>query len=281
MRSRGSSGDAAGRSRKAADIGVLCLSVYLLVGPGSSAYSATSVVVAAVTVSSLLILNRSRALAGVVVRNLNICVVSAVLLYLTLGRAMMSAASATLNRSDDLTGRATDIWPVVLAMAAEHPILGVGFGNAWFLEGELSLAVGVEQAHNGYLDVYLQLGLVGCLLLAGVMISWSCGIQRLYKRDPDWGIFGTCVLLATLLYNLTETAFFDVYLGVVMVLLPLAFSGKDAVEQFEANSKERLTSSVSATHSRGLPAWQPASSTVGGPGSSRRARRQLELSKDR
>lgn len=213
------------RSQKAADLGVLFVTFYLLLGPGKGAYSATSVSITFVGIVLFLLLHRSPKIAGVLAQNLKIIMIVLVPLYLMLGDTMTSVISGLINRNPDLTGRTTDIWPIALAIAARHPILGTGYGGAWGLGGELSIAAEVEQAHNGYLDVYLQLGIVGCILLALFFLTWCTRIQEVFKHDSDWGIFGICFLLMTIIYNLTETAFFDVYLGTAMVLLPVSFAG--------------------------------------------------------
>ena len=84
----------------------------------------------------------------------------------------------------------------------------------------------MEQAHNGYLDVYLQLGLVGVVALAAFLLGCCSIVRKAFLCDFDWGLFGMAFLLMVASYNLSETAFFDVYLGVAMVVVPVALSAK-------------------------------------------------------
>jgi exopolysaccharide production protein ExoQ len=93
----------------------------------------------------------------------------------------------------DLTGR-TDIWAAVIDLAVQRPVLGWGWSSYWapWVEPFSGLAVrnGVEylQAHNAYLDVWFQLGLVGaalfvCLVVSTVARAWWAAIDR-PQRTP-------------------------------------------------------------------------------------------------
>ena len=80
------------------------------------------------------------------------------------------------GKSDDLTGR-FDIWNSVIGLASERPIFGWGWVSYWapWVEPFKDLAVrnGVTylQAHNAWLDVWLQVGIVGLLLFAALVFS--------------------------------------------------------------------------------------------------------------
>ena len=77
-----------------------------------------------------------------------------------------NALLGLFGKSDDLTGR-LDIWNAVIGLAAQRPWFGWGWVGYWppWVEPFDGLAVrnGVEylQAHNAWLDVWLQLGIVG------------------------------------------------------------------------------------------------------------------------
>jgi exopolysaccharide production protein ExoQ len=99
-----------------------------------------------------------------------------------------------LGRSPDLTGR-FEIWESVLRLSAQHPVLGWGWIGYWApwvppFEG-LAVRSGVTylQAHDAYLDVLLQLGAVGlvvfaCLVVTTYVRSWWAAIDRpQHRRD--------------------------------------------------------------------------------------------------
>ncbi|UFS57735.1 O-antigen ligase family protein [Subtercola endophyticus] len=93
-----------------------------------------------------------------------------------------------LHRGDNLTGR-IEIWNTVLNLAWQHPVLGWGWVSYWapwaepfknliVIDGTVYL-----QAHNAWIDVFLQLGLVGlfvfsCLIAATIIRSWWMAVDR-------------------------------------------------------------------------------------------------------
>jgi exopolysaccharide production protein ExoQ len=83
---------------------------------------------------------------------------------------------ALLGKSDDLTGR-TGIWKSVVDLAVQRPVFGWGWISYWapWVEPFKGLAVrkGVTylQAHDAWLDVWLQLGIVGLVIFILVVIS--------------------------------------------------------------------------------------------------------------
>ncbi|WP_353809265.1 O-antigen ligase family protein [Agromyces sp. SYSU T00194] len=93
-----------------------------------------------------------------------------------------------LGRSDDATGR-LDIWASVRGLIAERPVLGWGWTGYWApwtppYDG-LAVRNGVEylQAHDAWLDVWMQLGILGLVLFAllvlGVLLrSWFVAVDR-------------------------------------------------------------------------------------------------------
>jgi len=92
---------------------------------------------------------------------------------------------AALDRDVTLTGR-TDLWAIVLEKIAERPLLGYGYNAFWLgWEGESSqvwlalspFTLGFEptHAHNGILDLWLDLGFFGVLLLRS-SCCWRSGV---------------------------------------------------------------------------------------------------------
>src|SRR5260370_24790907 len=85
-----------------------------------------------------------------------ILIVSFSVLFLDVGGSVM----ATMGRDPTLTGR-TEIWKVVLGEKG-NPMLGTGFESFWLgkrLEKIWSLYWWhPNEAHNGYLEVFLNLG---------------------------------------------------------------------------------------------------------------------------
>jgi exopolysaccharide production protein ExoQ len=117
-----------------------------------------------------------------------------------------------LHRSSTLTGR-TDLWHAVLFSAAKRPWLGYGFNTFWMgMRGEsASVMLQVDwfpkHSHNGFLDLVLDLGVVGLVtFLAGYLSLWSKAlrlIRGVAGPNPAW----VCTYLSFMfIYNLTESS---------------------------------------------------------------------------
>ena len=64
-----------------------------------------------------------------------------------------------------------------------------------------------NEAHNGYLETYLNLGLVGLFLLAGLFIATFWKSRRELFTNFELGRFRLGLLMAIIVYNWTEAAF--------------------------------------------------------------------------
>lgn len=98
-----------------------------------------------------------------------------------------------LGKDSSLTGR-TDIWAAVLRQVEHRPLVGYGFGAvwtdpwgpAWFIRHEVKWEA--PTAHNGWLDVLLQLGAVGLALCAvHFLASTVAAGLRLFRGGPESG----------------------------------------------------------------------------------------------
>ena len=126
-------------------------------------------------------------------------------LFLDTGGSMLQS----IGRNSTLTGR-TQIWAAVLAQRI-NPVLGTGFESFWMgnrLQSVWSLSqVGIEEAHNGYLELYLNLGWVGLTLLAVLIVSGYRHALCLFHRDPAAGRLRVAFLTAGIIYSCTEAGF--------------------------------------------------------------------------
>jgi O-antigen ligase len=114
-----------------------------------------------------------------------------------------------MGRDPTLTGR-TDLWSTVLTYTAS-PMLGAGFESFW-LGPRLDELWGMfawqpNQAHNGYLETYLNLGWVGVCLLALIVIYGYRRIHDVLRYDPAGGQLRLAFFVVVIAYNFTEAAF--------------------------------------------------------------------------
>jgi len=130
------------------------------------------------------------------------------------------------------TGR-TLIWDFVTGIVERKPVLGQGFGSFWGI-GENSIAVKeapgfiayLLQAHNGYLDVLLELGIVGLCLLIMLVCSALFLLGRLPASQKLKLWLMVSAMLLALVHNMMESSLFRGYtLTWIMLLLTIAFAG--------------------------------------------------------
>jgi len=120
-------------------------------------------------------------------------------------------AIMALGRDTTLTGR-TEIWQVLLNWDI-NPALGVGFESFWLGEERQSKlqqffpGLNLNEAHNGYLETYLNLGLVGLVITLLMLGAAYFKIRRALLTDFEFGRFRLGYLAAFVVYNWTEAAF--------------------------------------------------------------------------
>jgi exopolysaccharide production protein ExoQ len=126
-------------------------------------------------------------------------------LFLGAGAALITA----LGRSSTLSGR-TDIWEKVVPLVP-NPLLGAGFESFWLgkrletMQG--GLAFPLNEAHNGFLETYINLGWIGVLLLVLLLIIGYRNIIACYRRDPEAGAFRLALFVGVFVASYTEATF--------------------------------------------------------------------------
>ena len=64
-----------------------------------------------------------------------------------------------------------------------------------------------QEAHNGYLEVFLELGFVGCALFLPVILSGLAGAWRVMRTNFELGQFCVTMLVVMLIHNYSESGF--------------------------------------------------------------------------
>lgn len=124
---------------------------------------------------------------------------------------LTSLVSSSVGRDETLTGR-TPFWQELIAMET-NPLIGTGYESFWLGE-RISYFWDKywwhpNQAHNGYLEIYLNLGIVGLtLLLCGILSTFRTTIRNLVAlRDYDYQVLRIAFLVIFLAINITEANF--------------------------------------------------------------------------
>ncbi len=128
---------------------------------------------------------------------------------------------STLGRDTTLTGR-TELWTELYGMNP-NPMIGAGYEGFWLGDRLEALwerhELHPNQAHNGYLEIYLNLGLIGIFLLVGIMVNvYKKSINCLIYKF-DYGRFRLSFLVIFLIYNVTEAAIKHLHLMWFVFLL--------------------------------------------------------------
>jgi O-antigen ligase len=127
-----------------------------------------------------------------------------------------SLVSSALGRGEGLSGR-TEIWAAGIA-AVGSPVIGTGFESFWISPNAEKVRhrllvlgwwepEGLNEAHNGYLEVYLNLGWIGVFLIILILInSYRCA-GNAFRRDPEFGGLMLAYIATGTFYSLTEAGF--------------------------------------------------------------------------
>jgi len=102
------------------------------------------------------------------------------------GESVLNRFVGTVSSSDPTTGRA-HFWSVALDIIADHPIIGAGlgsFGLAYTHYDSRNGLLRLEQAHNDYLQILSDAGIIGGLFgLFFIIVLFRCGFLRANSSD--------------------------------------------------------------------------------------------------
>ncbi len=128
---------------------------------------------------------------------------------LELGIGVYKPFLEMLGRNPTLTDR-TEVWADALSLA-DSPVLGAGFESFWL--GERLKIMWAKwwwqpnQAHNGYVEIYLNLGAAGLFLFGILIVSTFNKITSRFLTDFEFARLRMGFLLTILAYNYTEATF--------------------------------------------------------------------------
>jgi len=173
-----------------------------------------------------------------------------------LGGSGVTAFSSALGRDDTLTGR-TEVWAAILPARTQQPLLGYGFGSFW-TDARRQL-YDIPTAHNGYLDILLELGEAGLAFYTAWLLSCARQLHRALVLDYEWASLGICLLLMSLIYNVTESALNSLteYMTAMVVLASVVVP---------ARFGSRSVSALPVRLSLNAPPLQLEDGNVSGPG---------------
>lgn len=159
-------------------------------------------------------------------------------LFLLVGITMLLGgredAAQALGRNGNLTGR-TEIWAAVLPMAS-NPLVGAGFESFWLnprVHEKLWEAIPglpLNEAHDGYIETYLNLGWIGVGLIVFILLDGYRRAVKAFRREPGLGSLLLAYVLTATTYNITEAGFRMLNSFWVFLLLAIVEASRIASE---------------------------------------------------
>jgi exopolysaccharide production protein ExoQ len=163
-----------------------------------------------------------------------------------------------MGRDATLSGR-TEIWKQAWRFILERPVTGWGYSAFWRgIEGQsfevaAALRFIVFHAHNGFLEIWLELGLPGLVLFAfSYLRAWRKLWPLLGSGDIRRGIWMALFLLLILLYNLDENTLLT-FNGLPWVLYVSVLANIELIGA-ENRLNARLRQAVASWSAQGLSA---------------------------
>ena len=165
----------------------------------------------------LILATNHRAIWGRPARVQGLCLLLVVAGALTFFITGQSDVANALGRSSNLSGR-TEIWADLIPTVS-NPIIGTGFESYWIspaaekLWNTLARAgwwhpeILVPEAHNGYIEVYLNLGWIGVGLISLVLISGYRRAVAAVRMNPSVGSLMLAYVMVSAIYSISEAGF--------------------------------------------------------------------------
>jgi len=144
----------------------------------------------------------------------------------------------SVGKDTTLTGR-TELWPAVVDMIAKKPWLGYGYGAFWESRSTESATIiqtvqwNTPNAHNGFLDLWLGLGLLGLLVfLIGFIINLLRAIYLIRFDETFVNLWLLIYITFVIFSNLTETTLVDQNSIEWILYVAVVFSSKISTQKF-------------------------------------------------
>jgi len=120
----------------------------------------------------------------------------------------------SLTADESLFSKRGAIWRPMVQTYLESPFTGTGYGSFWESNAKDSGAFGgrdwlqnVDQGHNGYLDLAVQIGLPGLLLALAAFVVWPIRAltDQIQKYRPQ-AVLVLAILSFCLIDNFSESS---------------------------------------------------------------------------
>ncbi|HEY2897220.1 MAG TPA: O-antigen ligase [Gemmatimonadaceae bacterium] len=194
-----------GPARVPAMVGVVLAMTLIFFAKATAALLIVAVL--AITIPIVLTFRRNNAAAALV-----LCILLGTSAGASVAIADRDAVLSVLGKDATLTGR-TILWSAVEGRIEERPMLGYGYNAFWEANGvqseQVRTVVGWDtpHSHNGLLDVWLDIGLIGVLaLIAAYVLALKRAWIALRASMQLDGVWAMTFLVMLFLGNTTESS---------------------------------------------------------------------------
>jgi exopolysaccharide production protein ExoQ len=123
----------------------------------------------------------------------------------------LSVLTSLIGKDATLTGR-VDLWNVVLPYGDQRPWFGYGYGAFWIEDSPRTQEIWnalnsykPPHAHNGWIETYLELGLIGCAVVAVQLLQMLKDAARASSQGRDVDApYMLLVVVMMLIFNMVE-----------------------------------------------------------------------------
>jgi O-antigen ligase len=171
------------------------------------AQSSTALVSCLIGVTLMLVIS----IPGFPRRNVGTCIIAAILVVAVAEYVfgISDLFFEVLGKDRTMTDR-TKVWQDCLSIPI-NPILGTGFESFWLGDRLQTMwdkwYWHPNEAHNGYLETYLNLGIIGLFILIAMIWATFWKARRELLQNFHFGRFRVAFLCALVIYNWTEASF--------------------------------------------------------------------------
>jgi O-antigen ligase len=155
------------------------------------------------------------------------------------------------GRDTSFTGR-VPLWLELINIGLTRPLWGFGYTSFWLDREAVTelyekLRWTPTTTHNGYLEIFMNLGLVGLLSLMLLLKRTYKNIMMTYEEDPDFGRLKVVIFTMIVLHNFTEST-----LGMPNALLWLLLLFSAIVVRTKTNKESNTMPESALTFSADL-----------------------------
>ncbi len=169
------------------------------------------------------------------IKHLGAYIFALCLLILPIYSIFLEKFVGIFSRDLTLTGR-TGLWEDVLSVRI-NPLIGAGYKSFW-IGSKVSFMwekywFKPNQAHNGYLEIYLNSGLIGLFLLFAIIVSTGIKLKAEVMSGSSIGIFLYSFFAVALFYNITEAMFGGITLIWFLMILASLYNSNVMISKHE------------------------------------------------